>query len=133
LQSPTGTNNSGNNHYQKDIIMTQFTPSNAAVNSTSRLATESATTSKNNINPTLARDLVLTITAAVAFMQVCTYSNGWFLPIMTYMIAVAALFTTINRHSSNTGDKVWFYAINMLGCSGLIAALWFSGKMAVMF
>ena len=117
--------------------MTQFTTSNAAVNSTSRLetnsATDSTTKSKNKLNPILARDLVLTITAAVAFMQACTYSHGWFLPMVTYVFAAAALFVTISRHSSKTSDKVWFHAINMLGCSGLVAALWFSGKMALMF
>ena len=79
------------------------------------------------------KDLALTITAGVIFMQASTYSNGWFLPIATYIIAVAALFTTINRHSTNPLNKTWLHTINALGCSGLIAALWFSGKMTVIF
>ena len=84
-------------------------------------------------NPTFTRDLALTVTAGIAFMQVCTFSNGWFLPVLTYIIAVAALFATINRHSANPVRKVWFHGINALGCAGLVSALWFSGKMALMF
>lgn len=83
--------------------------------------------------PTLTTDLALTIIAAVAFMQAGTYSQGWFLPVATYMIAAAALFNTINRHSSSPVSKLWLTAINALGCTGLVAALWFSGKMAVLF
>lgn len=84
-------------------------------------------------NNTLTRDLALTITAGIAFMQVSTYSNGWFLPVVTYIMATAALFATINRHSTNPINKFWFHAINALGCTGLIAALWLSGNMALMF
>lgn len=83
--------------------------------------------------PTLTTDLVLTTFAVVIFMQAATYSQGWFLPVATYIIAVAALFNTINRHSSSPVSKLWLVAINGLGCTGLIAALWFSGKMAVLF
>jgi uncharacterized membrane protein YjdF len=83
-------------------------------------------------NPTLTRDLALTVTAGIVFMQVGTYSNGWFLPVLTYIIAVAALFATVQRHSAKPLHKVWFHIINALGCTGLISALWFSGKMALM-
>ncbi len=83
--------------------------------------------------PTLATDLVLTTIAVVVFMQAATYSSGWFLPVAAYIIAVAALFTTINRHSTSPVSKLWLTAINALGCAAIIAALWFSGKMAVLF
>jgi len=92
----------------------------------------SATQSVTN-NHTLTRDLALTITAGIAFMQVSTYSHGWFLPVVTYIVAVAALFATITRHSANPINKFWFHTINALGCTGLVAALWFSGNMALMF
>ncbi len=84
-------------------------------------------------NHTLTRDLALTVTAGIAFMQVSTYSHGWFLPVVTYIIALAALFATINRHSANPINKFWFHAINALGCTGLVAALWLSGNMATLF
>ena len=84
-------------------------------------------------NPTFSRDLALTLTAGIAFMQVCTYSNGWFLPVLTYIIAMAALFSTLQRHSAKPLNKVWLFAINALGCTGLVSALWFSGKMATLF
>ncbi|WP_445769528.1 hypothetical protein [Rheinheimera sp.] len=83
--------------------------------------------------PTLTTDLALTTFAVVVFMQAATYSSGWFLPVASYMLAVAALFATINRHSTSPVSKLWLTAINALGCTGLIAALWFSGKMAVLF
>ncbi len=113
--------------------MTQFTPSSAATDSAMNSKRDSKSDSKKKLSPTLARDLAFTITAAVAFIQVCTYSNGWFLPLVTYTIAVAALFATIRRHSSNTAAKTWFHASNAVGCTGLVAALWFSGNLAVMF
>lgn len=91
------------------------------------------TTHSVSNNRSLTRELALTITAGIAFMQVCTYSNGWFLPVLTYIIAVAALFATINRHSATPVHQFWFHAINALGCTGLVTALWFSGKMALMF
>ena len=84
-------------------------------------------------NPTLTRDLALTVTAGIVFMQVSTYCNGWFLPVLAYTIAVAALFATIQRHSVNPVNKPWLFGVNALGCTGLVAALWFSGKMATMF
>ena len=84
-------------------------------------------------NPTLTRDLALTVTAGIVFLQVCTYCNGWFLPVLSYTIAVAALFATIQRHSVNPVNKAWLFGVNALGCTGLVAALWFSGKMATMF
>ena len=100
--------------------MTQL---NNNTNTTNRLAKK----------PTLTTDLVLTTFAVIVFMQAATYSSGWFLPVATYIIAVAALFATINRHSSSPVSKLWLAVINALGCTGLIAALWFSGKMAVLF
>ena len=84
-------------------------------------------------NPTITRDMALTVTAGIIFMQVCTYSNGWFLPVLSYIIAVAALFASINRHSAKPANKVWFLGMNALGCAGLVSALWFSGKMVQMF
>lgn len=91
------------------------------------------TTHSVSNNRSLTRDLVLTTTAGIAFMQASTYSNGWFLPVVTYIIAMAALFATINRHSASPINKFWFHAINALGCIGLVAALWFSGNMVLMF
>jgi hypothetical protein len=91
------------------------------------------TADRSEKKPTLTTDLVLTTFAVVVFMQAATYSSGWFFPVATYIIAVAALFATINRHSTSPVSKLWLTAINALGCTGLIAALWFSGKMAVLF
>jgi len=82
---------------------------------------------------TLPRDVVLCTTAGIIFMQTCTFSAGWFLPVTTYILAMAALLTTIKRHHAGVVNPVWIYAINALGCTGLVSALWFSGKMATMF
>lgn len=84
-------------------------------------------------NPSLRRDLVLSITAGTAFMQAGNFSNGWLLPVLTYSIAMAALFVTLKRHSTKPIRQFWLYAISGLGCAGLVSALWFSGKMATMF
>lgn len=84
-------------------------------------------------NSNFRRDVALCITAGVLFMQTCSYSSGWFLPILTYIIATVGLFATIHRHSKGTINQLWYYVINALGCTGLVAALWFSGKMATMF
>lgn len=84
-------------------------------------------------NPSLRRDLVLCITAGTAFMQAGHFSQGWLLPVLTYIIAMAALFVTLKRHSAKPIQQFWLYAISSLGCAGLITALWFSGKMATMF
>lgn len=82
---------------------------------------------------TFKRDLALTMVAGFAFSFACSTSNGWLLPVIGYVIAAAALFSTIQRHSAQPASRRWFYLINVLGCSGLFAALWFSGRMAVLF
>ena len=82
---------------------------------------------------TFKRDLWLTMAAGYAFFSACSASNGWLLPVICYVIAAAALFSTIQRHSAQPASRRWVYLINALACSGLLAALWFSGRMAVLF
>lgn len=90
-------------------------------------------THSNANNTNLRRDVALCVTAGVVFMQTCSYSSGWFLPVITYIIASVALFATINRHRTGAINQRWIYAINTLGSTGFVAALWFSGKMSTMF
>ena len=82
---------------------------------------------------TFHRDVAFCIITGIAFMQACSYSDGWLLPVITYIIAAATLFSTIKRHRHGSNDQRWFYAINALGCTGLVGALWLGGHMATLF
>lgn len=82
---------------------------------------------------TYHRDVACCTIAGIAFMQACSYSNGWFLPVVTYIIAAAALFSALKRHGHGSKNQRWFYVINTLGCTGLVAALWLGGRMATLF
>lgn len=82
---------------------------------------------------TLRRDIILTIMAGQAFMVACQFSQGWLPVVLTYILAIAALFQCIKKHSVQRGSDRLFVLLNLLAASGLSAALLFSGKGAQVF
>ncbi len=82
---------------------------------------------------TLRRDIILTISAGQAFMIACQFSQGWLPVVLTYILAIAALFHCIKKHSVQRGSDRLFVLLNLLAASGLSAALLFSGKGAQVF
>ncbi len=82
---------------------------------------------------TLRRDIILTISAGQAFMIACQFSQGWLPVVLTYILAIAALFHCIKKHSLQRGSDRLFVLLNLLAASGLSAALLFSGKGAQVF
>lgn len=82
---------------------------------------------------TLPRDIILTIMAGQAFMVACQFSQGWLPVVLTYILAIAALFQCIKKHSVQRGSDRLFVLLNLLAASGLSAALLFSGKGAQVF
>lgn len=95
----------------------------------SKMITHSPTATAN----TLRRDIILTIIAGQAFMFACQYSQGWLPVVLTYILAIAALFHCIKKHSAQRGSDRLMLSLNLLACSGLCAALLFSGKGAQVF
>jgi surface polysaccharide O-acyltransferase-like enzyme len=79
-------------------------------------------------NADLRRDLFLTILAGQAFVAAPYVSQGWFLVVVTYVLLVTALFHCIKTHSEKPIANWVFWCVNLLGCSGLTAALLFSGR-----
>jgi hypothetical protein len=76
----------------------------------------------------LHRDLILTILAGQAFVAAPYVSQGWFLVVVTYILLVTALFHCIKTHNQKPIANWVFWCVNLLGCSGLTAALLFSGR-----
>lgn len=81
----------------------------------------------------MRRDLFLTILAGTAFIMAPQLSDGWFLVVVTYVLACASLFHCIRSYSAKPVANWVFWGVNLLGCSGLTAALLFSGRGAVLF
>ncbi len=78
--------------------------------------------------------MAATITAAVAFNMVCSYSSGWFIPLICYLLAVLSLFTLINRFGPlSKTQKASLWVIQLAATPAFVAALWFSGKLNSMF
>jgi hypothetical protein len=94
-----------------------------------KMITHSPTATAN----TLRRDIILTIIAGQAFMFACQFSQGWLPMVLTYILATSALFHCINKHSAQRGSDRLMLSLNLLACSGLCAALLFSGKGAQVF
>ncbi len=72
--------------------------------------------------------------AAIAFFTaVLQWSQGWGLPIAAYILMTVSIFDMANKVNAEQGKQVsdvWKYAINVVGCSLLVSALWFSGRLA---
>lgn len=83
----------------------------------------------------LPRHFVGIAIATVAFIASCSVGNGWFLPILAYVGWFAAMIGTAKYHlpASQSASQAAIFAINGLGCTLLVSALWFSGRMAQMF
>ncbi len=93
------------------------------------MTTSSINPKNSAATPTdLRRDLILTILAGQAFVAAPYVSQGWFLVVVTYVLLVAALFHCVKTHSEKPSANWVFWVINGLGCSGLTAALLFSGR-----
>ena len=73
--------------------------------------------------------------AAVGFITVCNYGHGWFMPIVSYTLLMAAIIGTANYHlpAEQRASRAAITIINLVGCSLLVGALWFSGRMTQMF
>ncbi len=90
----------------------------------------------NVMNPAaLPRHLVGIAIATVAFVAACNYGHGWFMPIVSYILMFAAIVGTARYHlpAEKRASNAAIFAINGFGCTLLVAALWFSGRMVQMF
>ncbi len=90
----------------------------------------------NVMNPTaLPRHLAGIAIATVGFMAACNYGHGWFMPIVTYIFLFAAIVGTAVHHlpADKRASRAAIFVINGFGCTLLVSALWFSGRMAQMF
>lgn len=78
--------------------------------------------------------IAATITAAVAFNMVCSYSSGWFMPLVCYLLAMISLFTLIHRFGPlSKAQKIGLWAVQLVATPAFVAALWFSGKLNSIF
>jgi hypothetical protein len=78
--------------------------------------------------------IAATITAAVAFNMVCSYSSGWFMPLVCYLLAMISLFTLIHRFGPlSKAQKIGLWAVQLVATPAFVAALWFSGKLSSIF
>lgn len=78
--------------------------------------------------------MAATITAAVAFNMVCSYSSGWFMPLVCYLLAMISLFTLIHRLGPlSKAQKIGLWAVQLAATPAFVAALWFSGKLNSIF
>lgn len=72
--------------------------------------------------------------AAMTFFSVILqWSQGWGLPVAAYILMVLSIFEMSNKVNAEHGQQVavaWKYAINVVGCSLLVSALWLSGRLA---
>ena len=90
----------------------------------------------NVMHPTaLPRHIAGITIATVGFIAACNYGQGWFMPIVTYICMFAAIIGTAAYHlpADKRASSTALFAINGLGCSLLVSALWFSGRMGQMF
>lgn len=78
--------------------------------------------------------MAATITAAVAFNMVCSYSSGWFMPLVCYLLVMISLFTLIHRFGPlSKAQKIGLWAVQLVATPAFVAALWFSGKLNSIF
>jgi hypothetical protein len=86
------------------------------------------------VSTSIQLHLAITITAAVAFNAACSYSSGWFMPLLCYLMAMASLFTLIHRFGPlSKAQKIGLWAVQLVATPAFVAALWFSGKLNSMF
>lgn len=85
------------------------------------------------VSTSIKLHLAATFTAAVAFNAACSYSSGWFMPLLCYLLAMASLFTLFHRFGPlSKAQKIGLWAVQLAATPAFIAALWFSGKLNVM-
>ena len=78
--------------------------------------------------------LAATMTAAVAFHAACSYSSGWLLPLASYVLAMVALFSLIQRFGPlSKAQKIALWLVQLTATPAFVAALWFSGKLTSQF
>jgi hypothetical protein len=78
--------------------------------------------------------MAATIAAAVAFTMACSYSSGWFMPLVCYLLAMGSLFTLIHRFGPlGKAQKAGLWLVQLTATPAFVAALWFSGKLNSMF
>lgn len=78
--------------------------------------------------------LAATIAAAVALNAACSYSSGWFMPVLCYLLVMGSLFTLISRFGPlSKAQKTALWLVQLLATPAFVAALWFSGKLTSMF
>lgn len=86
------------------------------------------------VSATIQFHIAATITAAVAFNMVCSYSSGWFMPLICYLLAVLSLFTLIQRFGPlSKAQKTGLWLVQLAATPAFVAALWFSGKLTSVF
>lgn len=104
----------------------------------------------NSMRPATQRAFGLVMTASALMPVAIQLSEGWGLPIASYLglsAAVQHLYKTqladehaatpaaskadscANEQNATRRQRI-FLAIHALGCAGMIAALWFSGRLA---
>ncbi|EGM76468.1 hypothetical protein Rhein_3530 [Rheinheimera sp. A13L] len=86
------------------------------------------------VSTSIKLHLAATITAAVAFQAACSYSSGWFTPLLCYLLAMASLFTLFHRFGPlSKAQKIGLWVVQLVATPAFVAALWFSGKLNFMF
>lgn len=86
------------------------------------------------VSATIQFHIAATITAAVAFNMVCSYSSGWFMPLICYLLASLSLFTLIQRFGPlSKAQKTGLWLVQLAATPAFVAALWFSGKLTSVF
>ncbi|MBU1618056.1 MAG: hypothetical protein KJ556_08010 [Gammaproteobacteria bacterium] len=86
------------------------------------------------VSTSIKLHLAATITAAVAFQAACSYSSGWFMPLLCYLLAMISLFTLIHRFGPlSKAQKIGLWAVQLVATPAFVAALWFSGKLNSIF
>ena len=86
------------------------------------------------VSTSIKLHLAATITAAVAFQAACSYSSGWFMPLICYLLAMISLFTLIHRFGPlSKAQKIGLWAVQLVATPAFVAALWFSGKLNSIF
>lgn len=91
--------------------------------STVQHSTQAATTT-NLMKTTLRRDLAITLSAGIAFIQTSMYSSGWLWPLLTYLIASLALTLLILRHHPKPSNGLYLAVINSISAIAFGTALW---------
>lgn len=86
------------------------------------------------VSTSIQLHLATTVAAAVAFNAACSYSTGWFMPLLSYLLAMVSLFTLIHRFGPlSKAQKIGLWAVQLVATPAFVAALWFSGKLSSMF